>query len=130
MITNYKNMTQLAFDMNKVNFYDLEKKGVKMLFVTGADLYSAKNFLAQKFGEEIKPADVERGLPIFLETFSQKGLEIGTDEKDGSVKYGVVFIIPEIEKRAGEWCMISNKKLYNYENGLKKLEELKNKGFC
>ena len=130
MITNYKNMTQLAFDMNKVNFYDLEKKGVKMLFVTGADLYSAKNFLAQKFGEEIKPADVERGLPIFLETFSQKGLEIGTDEKDGSVKYGVVFIIPEIEKRAGEWCMLSNKKLYNYENGLKKLEELKNKGFC
>ena len=123
-------MTQLAFDMNKVNFYDLEKKGEKMLFVTGADLYSAKNFLAQKFGEEIKPADVERGLPIFLETFSQKGLEIGTDEKDGSVKYGVVFIIPEIEKRAGEWCMLSNKKLYNYENGLKKLEELKNKGFC
>ena len=74
-------MTQLAFDMNKVNFYDLEKKGVKMLFVTGADLYSAKNFLAQKFGEEIKPADVERGLPIFLETFSQKGLEIALTKK-------------------------------------------------
>ena len=130
MIVNYTNVIQLAVDTKKFNLYELEKKGVKMLFVTGSDLYAAKNFLAQEFSEELKPADIERGLPKFLERFTQKGLEIGIDEKDGSVKYGVVFIIPEIERRAGEWCMISNKKLYNYEDGLKKLEELKNKGLC
>lgn len=130
MITNYKNVIKLAVDTKGLNLYELEKKGVKMLFVTGSDLYAAKNFLAQELSEELKPADIERGLPKFLEKFSQKGLEIGIDEKDGSVKYGVVFIIPEVENRAGEWRMLSSKKLYNYEDGLKKLEELKNKGLC
>ena len=81
-----------------------------MLFVTGADLYSAKNFLAQKFGEEIKPAErLKEVCQYSWRHLVKRGLEIGTDEKDGSVKYGVVFIIPEIEKRAGEWCMLSNK---------------------
>lgn len=127
MIVNYKNMIQLAIDTKKLNLYDLEKKGVKMLFVTGADLYAAKNFLAQEFGEDFKSADVERGLPKVLEKFSQEGLEIGTDEKDGSIKYGVFFIIPETVMKANEWCVLSKKKLYNYEDGLKKLEEFKNK---
>ena len=130
MIANYKNVIQLAVDTKGLNLYDLEKKGVKVLFVTGADLYAAKNFLAREYGEDFKTSEVERELPKFLENFSQKCLEIGADEKDGSIKYGVAFLIPETHTRDGLWYFSSAKELYSYEDGLKKIKELKNKGLC
>ena len=101
-----------------------------MLFVTGSDLYAAKNFLAREYGEEFKTSEVERGLPRFLENFTLNCLEIGADEKDGSIKYGVAFLIPKTHKRDGIWYFSSEKELYSYEDGLKKIKELKNKGLC
>lgn len=110
MFVNYMKLNEIIMDLKKYDFASLEKQGkARMLLVTGADLYANKNYIASMVGDDVKASEVERELPKLLEDFDSKMHVIGKDIKDGSVSYGIMFVI--------------NGQLKNYVNGIEYLEK-------
>lgn len=108
-------LNEIIMDLKKYDFASLEKQGkARMLLVTGADLYANKNYVASMLGEDVKASDVERELPKMLQEFDSKMLVVGKDIKDGSVSYGIMFVI--------------NGQLKSYVNGIEYLEKYCKRG--
>lgn len=110
MFVNFMELSGVVLELSKYDFIELEKQGrAKMIIVTGADLYNNKNYVASKFGTDVKTSDVDKVLPKLLKNFDKEWAVVGKDIKDGSISYGVMFEI--------------DGKLKNYENGIAYLEE-------
>lgn len=110
MFVDYIQLAGIIIELKKYDFIRLEKEGrAKMLFATGADLYANKSYLASLLGDDVRASDVEKELPKMLRDFDKKMSTVGKDIKDGSISYGVMFMIDD--------C------LFSYEKGIKYLEE-------
>ena len=114
MFTSFIKLQELVFVLNKYDFTELEKEGhAKLIIATGADFYANKSLLAYLGGENYKTSDVEKELPQMLENFDKKMLNVGKSMRDGSISYGVAFILLG--------------KFYSYEKGIEFLANRKSR---